>query len=83
MENSQNAIEKEAAYYHITESGVECDLCPHACNLSDNQWGLCHSRVNKRGVLYATSYGTACALHIDPIEKKPLLHYYPDRKSVV
>jgi pyruvate formate lyase activating enzyme len=68
---------KEGLYYHITDKGVQCEICPHECNLSDGQYGLCHSRVNKGNVLYSEAYAQPCALHVDPVEKKPLLHFHP------
>ncbi|MGP1436571.1 MAG: AmmeMemoRadiSam system radical SAM enzyme [Phocaeicola sp.] len=73
-----NDIGKEATYYHPTERGVQCDLCPNQCDLKDRQYGLCHSRVNYHGKLYSVVYGKPCAIAVDPIEKKPLLHFYPD-----
>lgn len=68
---------KEAYFYRRSDKGVECTLCPHSCNLKDGQAGLCHSRVNHGGVLYAETYSRACALNVDPIEKKPLFHFLP------
>lgn len=66
-----------ASFYHQTDKGVQCDLCPHACNLSDGQHGICYSRVNHNDILYAETYNKLCAINIDPIEKKPLLHFHP------
>lgn len=68
---------KEALYSHPTDKGVQCGICPHECNLSDGQRGLCRSRVNHGRTLYSEAYAHPCALHVDPVEKKPLLHYYP------
>ncbi|MBP7563434.1 MAG: AmmeMemoRadiSam system radical SAM enzyme, partial [Candidatus Cloacimonetes bacterium] len=56
---------------------VQCLLCPNECVLSPNQRGICRKRVNRNGVLITETYGNICASHIDPIEKKPLYHYYP------
>ena len=60
-----------------TSKGVQCLICPHHCNLSEGQYGLCHSRYNQGGILRSQAYGRLCALCLDPIEKKPLLHYHP------
>ena len=69
---------REAEYYeHLAEGKTKCLLCPHGCVLGDGQSGLCRSRKNIGGRLYATNYGRVCALNIDPIEKKPLLHVHP------
>lgn len=62
----------EARYYKATDDGVECQLCPHHCHIREGGRGLCRSRECRGGKLYALSYGTPCALAIDPVEKKPL-----------
>lgn len=62
------------------ENVVRCLLCPHACVLKDGQTGICRSRFNRQGILYTCSYGNPCSLAIDPIEKKPLFHFYPGTK---
>jgi pyruvate formate lyase activating enzyme len=68
--------------YHTTDKGVQCDVCPHACHLAEGQYGICHSRVNRQGILISEGYGRPCALNIDPIEKKPLLHYHPGSRCL-
>ncbi len=75
-EDPQNL--KEAAYYEPMHDGkVICLLCPNKCHIEDNQYGLCHNRKNFGGRLYTLAYGHLCALHSDPIEKKPLSHFLP------
>lgn len=65
-------------YYHTLADGrVQCDLCPHGCILRDGQHGICGSRTNVGGELRSEVYGRPCALAVDPIEKKPLLHFHP------
>ncbi len=56
---------------------VECTLCPHACRLGDYEIGLCRARIHRGGKLYSLVYGKACAVHVDPIEKKPIFHMLP------
>lgn len=56
---------------------VQCLLCPHHCMLPDGRTGLCKTRINRGGRLFSTSYGKLCALGVDPIEKKPLYHFFP------
>lgn len=56
---------------------VRCDLCAHRCVIEEGQRGICGVRINEGGVLYSLVYGKAVATHVDPIEKKPLFHYYP------
>ena len=73
---------KEAYFYTKLEDGrVECLLCPHVCKLNNEQYGICNSRKNINGTLIATSYGNICAIGIDPIEKKPLMHFLPSTKT--
>jgi pyruvate formate lyase activating enzyme len=61
----------------LADNIVKCHLCPHNCIISDGKSGLCRTRVNQGGILYAMSYGKICSIGLDPIEKKPLYHYYP------
>lgn len=69
---------REAEFYiKETASRVCCQLCPHNCLLADQQTGLCRSRINQQGILYATNYGRWTGIQLDPIEKKPLYHYHP------
>lgn len=56
---------------------VQCKLCPHECRIPDGGRGICGIRVNKNGKLIAAGYGIYPAVHMDPIEKKPLNHFLP------
>jgi len=68
----------EAKHWTVLEAGrVRCELCPHHCTLSDEQAGICLGRVNKNGKLYSTNYGQVVSAAVDPIEKKPLYHFFP------
>ena len=55
---------------------VECRLCPHFCKIKAGHSGICHVRFNKEGILYSLNYGRIVALHLDPIEKKPLYRFH-------
>ena len=69
---------KEARFYSTSaNNSVRCRLCPHNCLLQENEIGKCRVRQNTSGKLYTNIYGLLSAVHIDPIEKKPLYHYYP------
>ena len=68
---------KEARYYTAAEDGVQCLLCPHHCRIKEGRRGICRSRECRDGKLYALSYGTPCALAVDPVEKKPLNQFMP------
>jgi len=56
---------------------VVCGLCPKACRIPEGAAGDCRVRVNLGGKLRATTYGRPSAVHVDPIEKKPLNHFLP------
>ena len=58
-----------------------CDFCWHHCSLSEGQSGICKVRKNVKGKLVTTTYGQIEAMAVDPIEKKPLYHYYPGSKT--
>ncbi|MBN2272866.1 MAG: AmmeMemoRadiSam system radical SAM enzyme [Bacteroidales bacterium] len=68
---------KEALYYKPVNDKVRCMLCPHKCLIHDGKTGICQVRRNEKGVLYTEIYGKLSAINFDPIEKKPLYHYYP------
>lgn len=68
---------REAMFYSVTPRGVRCELCPNGCTLRPGEESNCHNRINFNGKLYTIAYGNPCAVHIDPIEKKPLLHFHP------
>jgi pyruvate formate lyase activating enzyme len=69
---------REALYQVQTPKGARCMICPNECNIADGESGDCGNRKNFNGVLYSVAYGNPCAVHIDPVEKKPLLHFYPE-----
>ena len=65
-------------YWHVLEDGrIQCDVCPRACKLKDNQRGLCFVRARKNDAICLTTYGRSSGYCIDPIEKKPLNHFLP------
>ena len=68
---------KEARFYIPAEGGVECLLCPHHCRIREGGRGRCRSRACRDGKLWALSYGTPCALAVDPVKKKPLNGFLP------
>ena len=71
-------METEARWYISHDDGsVQCTLCPHNCKLADEKSGICRVRTNKAGRLTSSVYGIVSAIHIDPIEKKPLYHFHP------
>ncbi|MDY6842534.1 MAG: AmmeMemoRadiSam system radical SAM enzyme [Thermodesulfobacteriota bacterium] len=70
----------EGFYYQKIGQNVQCLVCPNTCVLSPGDRSVCRSKVNIDGTLYSLTYGNPCAVHIDPIEKKPLYHFLPQTK---
>jgi pyruvate formate lyase activating enzyme len=69
---------KPTQYWHaINNNKVQCDLCPRYCQLSEGQRGFCFIRLNMNNQVILSSYGRSSGFAIDPIEKKPLNHFYP------
>jgi pyruvate formate lyase activating enzyme len=73
---------KENAYparwwHRLADGRIQCDLCPRDCKLHDGQRGACFVRQNIDGEMVLTTYGRSSGFCIDPIEKKPLHHFYP------
>ena len=56
---------------------ITCPICPHQCRLMPGQVGLCRARINTGSNIQCCNYGQITALALDPIEKKPLRHFYP------
>jgi pyruvate formate lyase activating enzyme len=59
------------------QARVHCRLCPHECRIADGQTGICRVRRHRGGRLYALTYSRVTSINLDPIEKKPLYHFYP------
>jgi pyruvate formate lyase activating enzyme len=72
---------REAYHYKVTDRGVECTNCPNGCTLKRKETSKCRNRINIGDKLYSIAYGDPCAVHIDPIEKKPLFHFLPTTKA--
>lgn len=67
----------KAAYWHLEDRLVVCDLCPRRCRLPDSKVGFCGTRANLSGEMFALNYGKVCASTVDPVEKKPMYHFRP------
>ena len=64
-------------YEKLEDKKLRCRLCPYFCKISPGKRGICGVRENREGILYSLVYGKAISSGIDPIEKKPLYHFYP------
>lgn len=75
-------MQKEALLYEKLEGKLaHCFLCAHHCRIADTKFGFCGVRQNLGGILYTHVYAKPIAMHIDPIEKKPLYHFLPGSES--
>ncbi|OGA06884.1 MAG: AmmeMemoRadiSam system radical SAM enzyme [Betaproteobacteria bacterium RIFCSPHIGHO2_12_FULL_69_13] len=65
-------------WWHALGDGrIQCDLCPRDCRLHEGQRGLCFVRKMENGRMVLTTYGRSSGFCVDPVEKKPLNHFYP------
>ena len=76
-----SALHEAMHYQRVDEKTVQCLLCPRKCTLGDGQRSFCRVREPKKGKLYTLVYGKPCAVHIDPIEKKPIYHMLPGSQA--
>lgn len=73
---------KLSPYFTSLHGGeIQCELCPHRCRVPKGKRGFCRVRENRDGKYYSLVYGNPCAVHLDPIEKKPFFHVLPSTTS--
>ncbi len=70
-------MKKALLYETLAEDRVRCSLCAHRCVIRPGDKGICQVRENRDGELYTLVYGIPLSQAVDPIEKKPLFHFYP------
>lgn len=74
---------REASWYEkLAEGRVKCGLCPRQCEVADLERGTCGVRENRGGVYHTLNWGMACAVHADPVEKKPFFHVLPGSSAL-
>ncbi|MCX8058422.1 MAG: AmmeMemoRadiSam system radical SAM enzyme [Spirochaetes bacterium] len=72
---------KESIYFQVVDQNyVQCLLCPHLCKIKEGDFGKCKTRSNIGNKIYSMYYGMVSSIAMDPIEKKPLYHFYPGEK---
>ncbi|MCA9263848.1 MAG: AmmeMemoRadiSam system radical SAM enzyme, partial [Planctomycetales bacterium] len=64
-------------WWHSADGRIVCDLCPRACCLKPGDRGFCFVRQNVDGQMVLTTYGKSTGFCVDPVEKKPLNHFFP------
>jgi len=73
---------KEVMFYtKLPEQMVECGICPKKCKIADLERGYCGNKENRSGAYYTLVHSRPCAVHVDPIEKKPLFHCLPSSSA--
>ncbi|MDZ7652955.1 MAG: AmmeMemoRadiSam system radical SAM enzyme [Burkholderiaceae bacterium] len=73
-----------ARWWHPLDDGrIQCDLCPRDCRLHEGQRGACFVRKREGDAMVLTTYGRSSGFCVDPIEKKPLNHFYPGSSAVL
>ena len=81
MDGTEGTVDKhlsQARYWSRLDDGrVRCELCFRTCQLKEGQRGVCFVRMHEGGQLVLTTYGRSSGFCVDPIEKKPLYHFYP------
>jgi pyruvate formate lyase activating enzyme len=74
-------MKKEAVLYEkLEDKKVKCNVCQRRCVIPEGKTGWCMTRINERGTLYSLIYGEVSSISINPIEKKPVFHFYPGSK---
>lgn len=69
-------------YENLEEGKVRCGICPHRCVIPPGKHGVCRTRFNDNGCLYSMAYGEITSIALDPIEKKPLYHFFPGESTL-
>ena len=70
-------MQEALLYEKLADQRVRCNLCAHRCTIAPGQKGICLVRENQDGLLQTLVYGMPLSQAVDPIEKKPLFHFYP------
>jgi pyruvate formate lyase activating enzyme len=77
----ESGLKRAMLCERLSDNRVRCNLCAHRCTIADGKRGVCQVRENRDGTLYTLVYGRTIARHVDPVEKKPLFHFYPGTKA--
>jgi pyruvate formate lyase activating enzyme len=72
----------ESRFVEELNNALRCTICPHQCIMMEGKRGICATKENRDGKIIDLSYGRLSALAIDPIEKKPLVHFYPGSRAL-
>ena len=73
---------QEAMLWTKEGKDIRCELCARRCLIPEGKAGFCKVRINKKGVLYTKNFGKIVSMAVEPIEKKPLFHFYPGSQTL-
>ena len=79
--SGQEIYRKLAMFQEETPRGIMCRICPNECVLREGELSVCRNRIVRDSKLYTMAYGNPCSANIDPVEKKPLYHFYPGSRA--
>jgi len=77
MEMTDQSVREALLYEKLKNKKVRCNTCNRRCIITPNKVGFCKTRVNRKGKLYTLEYGLISSMNVNPIEKKPLFHFWP------
>ncbi len=69
-------------YEHLKSGKVRCKTCERFCEIATGEMGYCKTRLNIGGILYTLEYGDISSISANPIEKKPLFHFFPGSRAL-
>ena len=74
-------MHKALLWEKLSENCIQCLLCAHLCRIKPDHYGICGMRRNVDGELFTQAYGEVMVNNVDPVEKKPLYHFFPGTTS--
>jgi pyruvate formate lyase activating enzyme len=77
----QDIYKRLAMFQEETPRGIMCRICPNECVLKEGETSKCNNRRVKNSKLYTMAFGNPCSANIDPVEKKPLYHFFPGSRA--
>ncbi len=81
IDEEQGIYKKLALFQEETPRGIMCRICPNECVLKEGETSKCNNRRVHNSKLWTMAYGNPCSVNIDPVEKKPLYHFFPGSRA--
>jgi pyruvate formate lyase activating enzyme len=79
--SGKSIYKRVAMYQEETARGIMCRICPNECVLKEGELSKCNNRKVHDSKLYTMAFGNPCAANVDPVEKKPLYHFFPGSRA--